>query len=95
MLISYRNGHLGDIFGSLISPVLWVQTFLAFKLTGMFRGIQRCLWFCSRMLIRYRNRHLGDIFASLINLVQWVRTFFGLQIDGQDQRNPTVSLVLL
>ena len=47
------------------------------------------------MVIRYRNRHLGDIFASLINLVQWVWTFFGLQIDGQDQRNPTVSLVLL
>ena len=77
--------HFWEIFGK----------FLASKLTGMIRGIQRCHRFRSRTLGRYGNGHQGDTFASLINPVQWVRTFFVSQIDGDDQRNPTVPSVSL
>ena len=45
-----RNGHPGDIFASRITPVWWVRTFLALKLTGIITRIQRCLRFCYRML---------------------------------------------
>ena len=73
----------------------WVWRFLAFRLLMAPRGTQPCFRFLSRVPGLYKNGHFGDIFVILINLVQWVWTFFGLQIDGQDQRNQTVSLALL
>ena len=34
MLIRYRNGHLADIFASLINLVQWVRTFFGLKIDG-------------------------------------------------------------
>ena len=71
----YGNGLMGDAFVSLVSPVWWVWTFLAFRLIMGPRGTQLCFRFCSRMPRRYGNGLMGDTFVSLVSPVWWVWTF--------------------
>ena len=58
-----------DTLLSLVSPVWWVWTFLAFRLIRGPRGTQLCFRFRSRMPGRYGNVLVGETFVSLVSPV--------------------------